>query len=234
MKCIIIEDQPPAQRILKRYIEDMGSLQLKATFPDAIQAMEYLKSASVDLIFLDIHLPKISGIDLLKTMPHLPPVILTTAFPDYALESYEFDVVDYLLKPFSFQRFVKAVSKVPSGSPNEQKQVSTDHPPLTRQEFFIKSGYEHIKIATDDIRYIKSDADYTEIFIPGKKYLSSEPLRYWLENLNPHQFVRIHKSYIVNISKIEKIVGNQVYLIEDTVLPIGRAFKDSFIQKFLK
>ncbi len=110
MNCIIIEDQPPAQRILKKYIQDIGSLHLKATFSDAIQAMEFLKTEAVDLIFLDIHLPKISGIDFLKAMQNPPHVILTTAFPDYALESYEFNVVDYLLKPFSFQRFVKAVA----------------------------------------------------------------------------------------------------------------------------
>lgn len=234
MNCIIIEDQPPAQRILKKYIEDVESLLLQATFTDAVQAMEYLKSESVDLIFLDIHLPKISGIDLLKTMPHLPPVILTTAFPDYALESYEFDVVDYLLKPFSFQRFVKAIAKVPTRSQGEQKQETAVEHPLIRQELFIKSGYQHIKICVNDIRYIKSDADYTEVFVPGKKHLSSEPLRYWLENLNPQQFVRVHKSYIINISKVEKIVGNQVYLTENTIIPIGRAYKDDFIQKFVR
>ncbi|MCB0667491.1 MAG: response regulator, partial [Saprospiraceae bacterium] len=109
MNCIIIEDQPPAQRILKKYIEDYGHLELKAIFPDALQAINLLKSQSIDLIFLDIHLPKISGIDFLKTMPQKPQIILTTAFPDYALESYELDVVDYLLKPFSFPRFVQAI-----------------------------------------------------------------------------------------------------------------------------
>ena len=113
MNCIIIEDQPPAQRILKKYIKDIGTLTLKGTFSNAIDATTFLKTASVDLIFLDIHLPKISGIDFLKMQQNPPPIILTTAFADYALESYEFSVVDYLLKPFSFQRFVKAVSKVP-------------------------------------------------------------------------------------------------------------------------
>ncbi|HMQ46954.1 MAG TPA: LytTR family DNA-binding domain-containing protein [Saprospiraceae bacterium] len=231
MNCIIIEDQPPAQRILKKYIEDMGSLNLLATFPDAIQAMDFLKTQEVDLIFLDIHLPKISGIDFLKTMPNPPHVILTTAFPDYALESYEFNVVDYLLKPFAFQRFVKAVSKVPAKKMAEPTISSIDN---VRKEMFIKSGYEHIKITIDDILYVKSDADYTELFLPQKKHLSAEPLRYWLENLDTHQFARIHKSYIVNISKIEKIVGNQLYLSDGTVIPIGRAYKEEFIQQFVK
>ncbi len=230
MNCIIIEDQPPAQRILKKYIEDIGTLELKATFSNAIQGMEFLKTEEVDLIFLDIHLPKISGIDFLKSLVNPPAVILTTAFSEYALESYEFNVVDYLLKPFSFQRFVKAVSKVPAKK-NTQPAPSNEN---ARKEIFIKSGYEYIKITIEDIFYIKSDADYTEIFITNKKCLSSEPLRYWLENFDSDQFMRIHKSYIINISKIEKVVSNQVFLTNKTVVPIGRAYKESFAEKFLK
>ncbi len=234
MNCIIIEDQPPAQRILKKYIEDMGSLQLKATFADAIQAMEYLKSEKIDLIFLDIHLPRISGIDLLKTMPQLPPVILTTAFSEYALESYDFNVVDYLLKPFSFQRFVKAVAKVPQkkslGGPEHTTPAKTQVAP---SEIFIKSGYEHIRIAVDDIIYIKSDADYSEIHLPNQKHLSSDPLRKWLETLSQTQFARVHKSYIVNVSMITKIVGNELYMKNNAVIPIGRAYKDGFSERFL-
>jgi DNA-binding LytR/AlgR family response regulator len=230
MNCIIIEDQPPAQRILKKYLDDLGTLQLKATFSNAIPAMDFLKTEEVDLIFLDIHLPKISGIDFLKSLPNPPAVILTTAFSEYALESYEFNVVDYLLKPFSFQRFVKAISKIPT----KQAIQSSDNHENIRKELFIKSGYEHIKITIDDILYIKSDADYTEIFLADKKHLSSEPLRYWLENLDNNQFMRIHKSYIINISKIEKVASNQVFLNEKTIIPIGRAFKENFADRFLK
>jgi|AntAceMinimDraft_5_1070358.scaffolds.fasta_scaffold75413_2 DNA-binding LytR/AlgR family response regulator len=232
MKCIIIEDQPPAQRLLKKYIEDIGTLQLMATFSDAIQAIDYLKSASVDLIFLDIHLPKMSGIDLLKTVPHLPYVILTTAFSDYALESYEFRVVDYLLKPFPFQRFVKAVSKVPLQN-TPALHTGPTKTPDSPSEIFIKSGYEYIRIETDDILYIKSDADYTEIFLPQKKYLSSEPLKNWLETLDGQCFVRVHRSFIVNMTKIVKIVGNQLYMNDQSVVPIGRAFKEDFAKRFL-
>lgn len=226
MTCIIIEDQPPAQRILKKYISDLGTLQLKGTFNDAIQAMSFLKTEQVDLIFLDIHLPKISGIDFLKALPHSPHVILTTAFPDYALESYDLDVIDYLLKPFSFQRFVKAVAKVPVEALSEIKVTE-----LERKEIFIKSGYEHIKINISDILYIQSDGDYTEIYLTHKKLLSSEPLRYWEQVLNDQQFMRIHKSYLIQISKIEKIVGNQVFLLSEHVIPIGRAFREKFIKR---
>lgn len=233
MNCIIIEDQPPAQRILKKYITDIGSLQLKGVFSDAIQAMEFLKTEQVELIFLDIHLPKISGIDFLKSLSHPPHVILTTAFSDYALESYEFSVVDYLLKPFSFQRFVKAVAKVPIKSAGDQKLGATVSKTPIRKEIFIKSGYEHIKITIEEIIYIQSDADYTEIHLSGKKYLSTESLRYWLENLDADQFVRVHKSYVIHASKIEKIASNQVYLVEGVVIPIGRAYKESFIKRFV-
>jgi len=233
MHCIIIEDQPPAQRLLKKYIDDVESLELKATFTDTIKAMEFLKSEQVDLIFLDIHLPKISGIDFLKILPNPPQIILTTAFPDYALESYEFDVVDYLLKPFTFQRFLKAVSKLPTGksvASEPGKAAATQH---TGKELFVKSGYEHIRISTSEIIFIRSDADYSEIFVPDKKHLTSEPLRYWEEILDKNQFIRVHKSYIVNTSKIVKVMRNQVHMINKTVVPIGRAYRDNLVRKFL-
>lgn len=230
MNCIIVEDQPPAQRILKKYIADIGNLNLIGTFSDAVQAMIFLKSEEVDLVFLDVHLPKISGIDFLKAIPNPPHIILTTAFSEYALEGYEYNIVDYLLKPFSFERFSKAIAKVQAIGTN---QITQDKTETTNPAIFIKSGYEHIKIKVDDILYIKSDADYTEIFIVGKKHLSSESLRYWSENLNARQFVRIHKSYIINASRIEKIAGNQVFLSEGEIVPIGRVYKEEFINRFV-
>ena len=233
IRCIIIEDQPPAQRVLQKFIGDMESMELKATFADPLKAMDFLKLESIDLIFLDIHLPKISGIDFLKALANKPHVILTTAFSDYALESYEYDVIDYLLKPFSFERFVQAVSKVPSEKSNRTYQENRTENSPSSDVIFIKSGYEHIKIDVADIRFIQSDSDYTEIFTTEKKYLSQEPLRYWEENLDPKKFMRIHRSYILNISKIEKIVGNQVRLDERTNLPIGRAYKEGFMKNII-
>ena len=234
INCIIIEDQPPAQRILKRYIEEVDTLQLQATFSNAIQALEFIKMNAVELIFLDIHLPKMSGIDFLKAMSNPPFIILTTAFPDYALESYELSVVDYLLKPFSFQRFIKAIAKIPERTTTESDIQTKERDSPFSESLFIKSGYEHIKIRVQDILYIKSDGDYTELFLPEKKYLSSEPLRYWEAYFNTNQFVRIQKSFIINTLKIEKIVGNQVYLSGDIQVPIGRAYKEGFIKKIYK
>ena len=234
MKCIIIEDQPPAQRVLKKYIDDLGTLDLVGTFSDAIKALDFLNSQPVDLIFLDIHLPKISGIDFLKTLTNAPSVILTTAFPDYALESYEFNVVDYLLKPFSFQRFVKAVAKVPlKGTPMIEDTTKVTSSPI-KKDFFVKSGYEHIRVNQQDILYIKSDADYTEVYLSDKKLLTSEPLRHWETELQDEHYYRIHKSYIINTHKIEKVTASHVYLEDGTSIPIGRAFKDAFFERFVK
>lgn len=232
MKCIIIEDQLPAQRILKKYIKDLGSLKLIATFSDALQAIEMLKSESVDLIFLDIHLPKLSGIDFLKSISNPPNIILTTAFSDYALESYDLDVVDYLLKPFSFQRFVKAVSKVDAKI--KAIQETLDITDRTANEIFLKSGYEHIKIDINDIVYINSDADYTDIYLSDSKYISSESLKYWKNRLNDQKFIRVHKSYIINLEKVKKISGNQIYLSKNTIVPIGRTYKNIFMKRFIK
>lgn len=231
MNCIIIEDQLPAQRILKRYIDEIGSLNLVGTYSDAIQAIDTLNTKKVDLIFLDIHLPKISGIDFLKNLARAPHIILTTAFSDYAIESYELDVVDYLLKPFSFERFVKAVSKVKALN-NHMHPAEATAP--QNQEIFIKSGYEHIRIDLSEVYYIKSDADYTEIHLENKKHLSSESLKNWEEKLMNQNFIRVHKSYLVNSAKINKLAGSQVYLTEDKIVPIGRAYKDTLLGKYLK
>ncbi|MBD3627305.1 LytTR family DNA-binding domain-containing protein [Cyclobacterium sp.] len=228
MKCIIVEDQPPAQRILKKYLEELGSCTLAGTFNDPLKALAFLQQEPVDLLFLDIHLPKISGIELLKSLPYKPKVILTTAFPEYALESYELDVVDYLLKPFSFQRFVKAVGKVPLQEYAQDSRVYD-----VKKECFIKVGYDHVRIAFEDILYLMADGDYCEIILWEKKYLSAEPLKNWLEILDEKFFIRVHKSFIVNSSKINKVTGNQIYLENGKVIPLGRAYKEGFAQRFL-
>ncbi|NIJ45261.1 DNA-binding LytR/AlgR family response regulator [Wenyingzhuangia heitensis] len=223
MNCIIIEDQLPAQRILKKYINDIGTLQLKATFTNALEAIQFLETQEIDLLFLDIHLPKLSGIDFLKTYNNPPQVIFTTAFADYALEGYSLNVVDYLLKPFSFQRFVQAVHKIKTTANQDQQQTATT-------DIFVKSGYEHIKVKISEIIFIKSDTDYTEINTSNQKIVSSEPLRYWEKHLKAYNFIRVHKSYLININKIDKVTSNQVYLHKEYTTPIGRAYKYAFFK----
>ncbi|MEL6970700.1 MAG: LytTR family DNA-binding domain-containing protein [Bacteroidota bacterium] len=233
MRCIIIEDQAPAQRILKKYIGDYQALTLVGTFPDALQAIEFLRQAEVDLIFLDIHIPQISGIDLLKMLPNAPHVILTTAFPDYALESYELAVVDYLLKPFSFQRFIQAVSKVPA--PSTPVPATLTKPSKRTETMFVKSGHSYVRLRLEDIIYIKSADDYTEMHtVDQGRILSAESLQYWEQQLPQQQFRRVHKSYIVHIDFILKIAHNQVHLEQGHQVPIGRSYKDDFLQAIVK
>lgn len=234
--CIIIEDQPPAQRILQKYIRDIGNLDLKGTFSDALTALEYLKGQEVDVIFLDIHLPKISGIEFLKILPSKPKIIFTTAFPDYALQGYELDVADYLLKPFSFERFVKAVSKIVYQTENSTltQATNTPTPPVANEAFlFVKTGKDYQKIDISAIQFIKSDGDYTHLFLTNGKHLASHPLKYWIDKLDVTTFCQIHKSYLVNVQHISKVTGNQVY-IKDNLLPIGRTYRDGFISNYLK
>lgn len=230
MNCIIIEDQLPAQRILEKYIEDSGSFNLVGIFSDTMQAMKTLNTESIDVIFLDIHLPKLSGIDFLKSIPNRSQVILTTAFPDYALESYELNVVDYLLKPFSFQRFIKAVSKLTLKNKSLLTEKSNQR---FKNEIFLKSGHEHIRININEVLYINSDSDYTDIYTSSKKHISSESLKYWENKLDEFNFLRIHKSYIVNLAKIEKISSNQVFISQNVRIPIGRTYKNVLSEKLM-
>jgi DNA-binding LytR/AlgR family response regulator len=218
--CILIEDQIPAQYIIEKYISDTDNLILKGTFTDTISANEFLKKEPIDLIFLDIHLPKISGIEFLRTIENGPRVILTTAFSDYAFESYELNVLDYLLKPIRYERFLKAILKFPLLNNT-----------VTEKSIIVKVGHEHIKINTDAIRYIKSDADYTEVFTVDKIHLSTDSLKQWLERLDPAFFCQIHKSYLINMKHLEKVAGNVVFL-KNLKLPIGRFFKKKFMKRF--
>lgn len=227
--CIIVEDQPPAQRLLKKYISDTNDLELCGTFGDALAAMDFLQKISVDLIFLDVHLPKISGLNFISILSPRPLVVLTTAFPQYALESYERDVVDYLLKPFSFERFYKAILKVQ----RMLGKISTTEP--TQQSgnnsILIKEGYDYFKITINDIIYIKSDGDYTFVITTEKRHMTLNPLKYWIQQLPENNFYQIHRSYIVNLSRITKITGNTA-IVNEQKLPIGRVFKKDFMERY--
>ena len=230
--CIVVEDQPPAQRILKKYIEDMPGLKLLKVFADAISALEFVNRNKVDIIFLDVHLPKLSGMDFLKAANPSAQVIMTTAFSNYALEGYEYNVVDYLLKPFSFERFVKAVTKATQKSQGNQSELSTNAVEASKEDesIFIKSGTELVQVHLNDILYIKSDSDYTLLYFEDKKLLVSQPLRYWVDVLDANNFAQTHKSYIVNLKKIAKVAGGRVF-VEQFEIPIGRTFKEKVLSK---
>lgn len=227
LACIIIEDQPPAQRILKKYISNADNLILKGTFSNPLEAKNYLLKEKIDLIFLDIHLPKMSGLEFLKSVENHPKVILTTAYSEYALESYQYNVIDYLLKPFSYDRFLKSIQKV-NNLDNKSQFFNKNNSNI----LYIKTGYEVLKIDSNEIYYIKSDGDYTEIFMETKKILTSDSLKNWLEKLKSN-FCQVHKSYIINEHHFNKLLKNQLYLNNDIVIPLGRAYKKTFIEKNL-
>jgi len=230
LKCLIIEDELPAQRVLKNYIEDVPYLELTGTFKSAVDALETIQDGDVDLLFLDINLPKISGLNFLRSLNDPPKVIVTTAYPDYAHEGFELDVVDYLLKPFSFERFIQALSKLKSERAEEvppSKSVSRDY---EHQYAFVKVDKTLHRVDFDDIYYIESDKDYVKIIRAGESLMLLQTLKHWLAMLPDRHFVQVHKSFIVNIARIDKITGNQIK-IGGTTIPIGRHYKQDFMEK---
>ncbi|MEO8172710.1 MAG: LytTR family DNA-binding domain-containing protein [Sediminibacterium sp.] len=220
IKCIIIEDEPLARKIVEGYISRVPFLDLQASFEDAIYAMEHLGDHSVDLMFLDIHLPQIKGLSLLKTLSDPPGVIITTAYQDYALEGYELNVVDYLIKPFSFERFLSAVNKVKrrfhaAGLPIEK----------AKDYLFVSIQLKKIKIFFSEILYIESQKEYIKIVTQDNSYLTKISTNE-IENLLPASlFKRIHRSFIVSTDKIRSFTSEMVE-ISGTIIPVGRAYKD--------
>lgn len=238
-RCLIIEDQLPAQRILQRYIGEVPELELLGSYTDPLTALAYLREHEVDLLFLDIHLPKLSGMDFLKVLPYQPKVILTTAFSEYALEGYEYSVVDYLLKPISFERFLKAVLKVIQNGATSPPEKTLDQPadpaPPREKEtsdpyLFVKSDRTIIKLSIAEIIYIKSEEDFTHVYTEDKHHFLSYTLKFWEETLPASSFCRIHKSYLVNIDYVDKIEGNQVFTKLET-LPVGRSYREAFMNR---
>jgi len=220
INCVIIEDQLPAQRVLKTYINDVPELNLVGTYTNALDASSTLHESKIDLVFLDINLPKMSGISFLKNLKSDVKVIITTAYPDYALEGFELDVVDYLLKPFSFERFHKSVLKVLEQT--NSKEMDADY-------IFVKSDKEFHKLEISSILYLKSDGNFVKIITSDNTHFLAGSLQNWIRDL-PSTFVRVHKSYIVNLGEVKKVSGNRIR-IRDEWIPIGRSHRESLFKK---
>jgi len=229
ISCIVIEDQMPARKILQKYIGDVEALELRGTFSNALDALDYLRDHPVDLLFLDIHLPKLSGIDFLAVLQNKPFVILTTAFPDYALQGYDLDVVDYLLKPFSFERFLRAVLKVERQMNRISVSMETEKP----ESILVKVGYDLIKIQLGDINYIQADGNYSVLFCKEKKHHVSYPLKHWIDNLPRDQFIQVHRSFVVNVQEVDKVSSGSIQL-DKTEIPLGRVYKKDFHELYLR
>ena len=238
INCIIIDDEPLARTGLKEYIADIDFLNLAGEFDNALSATSLLGSGGVDLLFLDIQMPKITGIDFFKTLKNPPPVIFTTAYPQYALEGFEVNALDYLVKPVSFDRFLKAALKA-----KEFYELRQDHRklPITKEAmpgntaayFFIKADNQLVKIFLEDILFIEALQNYVTIQTASKKYISYLTIKSVEDYLPADRFIKVHKSFIIAAAKVDSIDGNEIH-IDQHRIPISRSLKDEVIDKLLK
>ena len=223
-KCIIVDDETLAQQVIQSHLQMMEGFQVVAVCSNADEAATALKKFEVDLIFLDIQLPGITGLHFLRTLANLPLVILTTAYAEYALESYEFSVIDYLLKPVSFERFSKAINKVVNGKlytklAAEKETTSTEH-------IFIKSGNKFFKVDFSEIIFIEAMKDYLKIHTADYKLVTHQTMTEMEKTLPVKQFIRVHKSFIVAIAHIKTVYGSSIEMDRNTI-PIGVSYKNS-------
>ncbi len=226
LTCLIIDDEPIARQGLENYVEQIDFLYLKGVCKNAMQANTILKEQSIDLLFLDIEMPMLSGIDFLKTTVNPPAVIFTTAYSKYALEGYQFDVIDYLLKPISFDRFLLAANKA-------LRLLNSNKQAVEKEEasyIFVKTDKQLVKLNIAEILYIEGMQNYIIFHTNKEKIMALVPLKNIFELLSETEFIKIHKSYVVAKDKIESIVGNQI-LIADKLLPISTRMRKEVVEK---
>lgn len=223
VKCLIIDDEPIAIRILERHLQVFPEMDVIRTFTMAGPALDFLRKHPVDLILLDIEMPRMTGMEFLKSIKQQPAVVFTTAYRDYAVEAYDMDVVDYLLKPISLERLGRALERFHERcAPAVQKQINTSH------EFInLKTTKEVLRLPVSSIRYIESFGDYIIVHDEAGKHVSRERISQMEEQLPAHQFIRIHRQYLVALEHIKAVQGN-VVIVGDTSLPVGRTYRADF------
>lgn len=236
IRALIIDDEPLAQNVIKQYAERIPELKIIATCNEAICAHKILQEKEIDLLFLDINMPKLSGISFLKTLSNPPMVIFTTAYSEYALEGYELNAVDYLKKPFSFDRFFKAYGRAQELLLLKNKSNLTIEKEISGENFFyVKANKKTIKVNYTDIVYIEGLGDYIKIHLRDTKLVTNLSMKKMIELLPEDRFYRIHKSFIISLNKIDSVEGNLVS-VQGNKLPIGNSFRQdfsSYISKFL-
>ncbi len=222
MKCIIVDDEPLAREILESYIEKVPFLKLIASCKNAFEALDKIQQEKPELIFLDIQMPDLNGIQFYESLVYKPLVIFTTAYSDYAVSGFELDATDYLVKPFSFDRFMKAVNKARM---SQKKETHEENGNFRREYMFVKDGVKIVRVPYDDVLYFEGMKDYVKIVMKGKFILTLISMQHMADKLPSDLFVRVHRSYIVSISKIEKVEKNRV-VIADKWIPVGNSYKD--------
>jgi DNA-binding LytR/AlgR family response regulator len=225
IRCMAVDDEPLSLRIIEKYVAQLPQLQLVATCSNAFEAMEVLRREPVDLMFLDINMPKLSGISLLKTLDRQPQVIFITAYPQYAVEGFELEATDYLLKPFSFERFVKAVNRTA-----ERMTATREQGSATPGYLLIRADKKLYKIDCTDILYLEAFGDYVKVHTREKMLMTKERLGMLEQDLPDSLFLRIHRSYVIAIQKIDYLEGNSVN-IGGAKLPVSQSFKDALMEK---
>lgn len=232
IKCLIVDDEPMARDVIRRYIEQIPTLSIAGEFGNAIDAMLFLQVNPVDMIFLDIRMPQLTGTDFVRSLPNSPKIIFTTAHKEYAHEGYELDVVDYLLKPIRFDRFLKAVNKVypkKHSESEEESVVGSREMKFASPFIYVKVDRRMVKIMLDDIIYIESIKDYIKVFTTNSTIITRQTMSSLEAMLASNKFFRIHRSYIVSLEKIKSFSAENV-TIGKTELPIGRLYRNSFLQ----
>jgi len=232
ISCLAVDDEPPALDVIKKYISGVQSLELVGTCSDAIEALNFIRSRSVDLIFLDIQMPQILGTDFLRTLKNPPKIIFTTAFRKFAIEGFELDAVDYLLKPISFERFLKAVNKVMDVSFNGTFSLEQEAPIKKEQHIYFRSDRKMVKVLFSDIIYIESLKDYIKVVGISGSLITKQSISSIEETLPKDMFLRIHRSFIIALNKIESY-SNELVWLGKTELPISRMYRHE-VEKVLK
>ena len=232
LQCLIVDDEPIAQEILENYIKQVDFLRLVAKYNNALEAIPILHSQTIDILFLDIKMPTLSGLEMLKSIQNPPNVILTTAYSEYAVQSYELDVKDYLLKPIAFNRFLKAVNKIAYSETDSTENESESNSP--DKFMFFKADKKVYKFYFHEIIFFEGFGNYVKVHSLNKKtILILDKLNNLENNLSTNSFIRVHKSYIVNISLVKEISGNRI-IINNTEIPIGQSYKERFWNKIRK
>ncbi len=223
MKCIIVDDDQIQRELLQAYIGELDNLTLAGSFENAQLALQALQDEDIDLLFLDVEMPRMSGLELLKSLSRKPQIILVTSYEKYAVDAFDFDVTDFLVKPIDFARFVKAVNKA---SDRMKRSIPTDED----YDMFVKDGTQLIKINTGDIIFITALSDYVKIATPQKEYAILYTMKNILDKLPRNKFCRVHRSYIIRLDKIDKI-EDHIIEIGDTLIPISKSYRDELYRK---
>jgi two-component system LytT family response regulator len=231
IRCLIVDDEPPAREVLKRYVEELPMLQLAGECANAIQTMGMLQQQPVDLVFLDIRMPQLSGIDFVKTLSSPPKIIFTTAYSEYAVEGYELDIVDYLMKPIRFDRFIKAVNKAFPKQLHKEWEEKPVVPEETINESFVyfRADRKMVKVLLSDIYFIESMKDYVKVFTTSGTIVTKQSLSSVETMLPEKKFIRTHRSFIVSIDKIRSF-NNEIIEINKSEIPIGKLYKNSVLK----